>query len=104
MISSTTRRIADEVPVLREPETAGLERLAGGRIKQPQDTEQGCRAFAAADLASAGLLTGAYPRARMEHSAASWTARADLLQRIEAGIAATRSARMAAAASLVSVQ
>jgi hypothetical protein len=30
-------------------------------------------------------MTGALPRARMEHSAATWTARADLLRRVEAG-------------------
>jgi hypothetical protein len=97
MISSRTRRPAAAPPVLREPEAAGLQRLTGGRQKQPQDTEQGCRAFAAADLASAGALTGAYPRARMEHSAASWTIRADLLHRLEAGIAATRRGRMVTA-------
>jgi hypothetical protein len=90
MISSTTRRLVDEAPILREPEMAGMERIAGGRFKQPQDTAVGCRAFAAANLASAAALTGAYPRARMEHSAATWTARADLLHRLETGIAATR--------------
>jgi hypothetical protein len=77
-------------PIMRAPEAAGLERLSTSHRKQPQDTEEGCRAFAAADLASAGALTGAYPRARMEHSAATWTTRADLLHRLETGIAASR--------------
>jgi hypothetical protein len=82
-----------------EAET-GLERLAATRHKQPQDTELGCRAFAAADLLQAGALTGAYPRARMEHSAATWTARADLLHRLEAGIAANRANRMTMSAAV----
>lgn len=97
MISSRTSR-PDAMPLaVREPAPVGLERLAGGRQKQPQDTELGCRAFAAADLASAGILTVGHPRARMEHSAAAWTTRADLLHRLEAGIAATRRGRIAAA-------
>ena len=88
MISSTTRRpaAASSVP----PEPSGLPRLAGGRQKQPQDTELGCRAFAAANLASAGELVQGWPRARMEHSAAAWTTRAELLHRLEAGINAAR--------------
>jgi hypothetical protein len=92
MISSRTRRPPATPTAIREP-GMGLERLSTTRHKQPQDTEHGCRAFAAADLASAHVLTGAYPRARMEHSAATWTARADLLHRLEAGIAATRASR-----------
>ena len=104
MISSRTRSPDAAPPALREPEVAGLLRLSTTRNKQPQDTEQGCRAFAAADLASAGLLTGAYPRARMEHSAASWTTRADLLHRLEAGIAATRRGRMVTAVALAEAE
>ena len=104
MISSTSRRLVDEAPILREPEMAGLQRLAGGRVKQPQDTELGCRAFAAANLASAAALTGDYPRARMEHSAATWTARADLLHRLESGIAATRLTRAATAIEIAEAE
>jgi hypothetical protein len=89
MISSRTRRTGATPPAMLEAET-GLARLATTRHKQPQDTELGCRAFAAADLLRAGALTGAHPRARMEHSAAVWTARADLLRRVEASAAATR--------------
>ena len=59
-----------------------LERLSMERRRQPQDTEQGCRDFAAADLARADDLVAGWPRARMEHSAAAWTARADLLHRV----------------------
>ena len=90
MIRSRTRRPAAAPDAMREPDPTRLERLAIQHHKQPQDTELGCRAFAAADLLQAGLLTGAYPRARMEHSAATWTARADLLHRVEASALATR--------------
>jgi hypothetical protein len=90
MISSRTRRPAPPSNAMREPGPTRLERLATHRHKQPQDTELGCRAFAAADLLQAGTLTGPHPRARMEHSAATWTARADLLHRVEASAAATR--------------
>lgn len=83
MTSSTSRQQA--TTRVRERAPVRLERLSTTRNKQPQDTELGCRGLAADDLARAALLTGAYPRARMEHSAATWTARADLLHRIEAG-------------------
>ena len=90
MIRSRTRRPAAAPNAMREPDPTRLERLATNHHKQPQDTELGCRAFAAADLLEAGALTGAYPRARMEHSAATWSARADLLHRVEASAAAAR--------------
>ena len=81
MTRSRSARAARPLPVpLR------LERLSTSRHRQPQDTEQGCRALAADDLARAAVLTGAFPRARMEHSAATWIARADLLHRVEAGV------------------
>lgn len=82
MISSKTRRrTATSIALLRAMPRR-LERLSmPPRERMPQDTEQGCRALAAADLARADELQG-FPRARMEHSAAAWTARADLLDRI----------------------
>jgi hypothetical protein len=52
--------------------------------KRPEDTPAGCRARASADLCRAGELAGALPKARFEHSAAAWTARAELLERLEA--------------------
>lgn len=82
MITSRTRRPASTA---RGAKPASLQRLMASRHKQPQDTEAGCRGFAADDLVRAGDMTGALPRARMEHSAAVWTARADLLRRVEAG-------------------
>jgi hypothetical protein len=90
MISSRTARPATAPPALCDSGPARLPRLSQARQKQPQDTERGCREFAAADLASAGALRDGWPRARMEHSAAAWTTRADLLQRLETGIAAAR--------------
>ncbi|HWT11976.1 MAG TPA: hypothetical protein VN231_04420 [Allosphingosinicella sp.] len=64
------------------------------RRKRPEDTPEGCRAFAAADLDRAAGLTGEHGRWRFEHSAAAWTTRADLLARIEASFQArSREAR-----------
>jgi hypothetical protein len=53
--------------------------------KQPQDTAIWCRAQAEVDLAAAGASAVANGRLRFEHSAATWTKRADLLERLEAG-------------------
>jgi hypothetical protein len=63
------------------PPTAPPPRLRGGR--RDEDTAAGCRAKAAADLARAGVPGTDPMRWRMEHSAAAWTARADLLERQE---------------------
>ena len=51
--------------------------------KRAEDTGAGCRANAAADLARAGAPGGDYMRVRLEHSAAVWSARATLLERLE---------------------
>ncbi|HEX5182904.1 MAG TPA: hypothetical protein VFW19_07095 [Allosphingosinicella sp.] len=88
MISSRNGQAGAAPAAAREPEAAGVS--GHGRRKQPQDTAQGCRALAAADLASAGALDEGWPRARMENSAAAWTTRADLLHRLETGIEAAR--------------
>ena len=59
------------------PPTAPPPRIRGGR--RDEDTAAGCRTRAAADLDRA-VAMGADPmRWRMEHSAAAWQARADLL-------------------------
>jgi hypothetical protein len=47
------------------------------------DTVAGCRERAEASLASAALTGSANGRRRLESSAASWTSRADLIQRID---------------------
>ena len=51
--------------------------------KRNEDTALGCRANAAADLGRAHAPGGDFMRMRLEHSAAVWTERADLLDRLE---------------------
>lgn len=51
--------------------------------KRAEDTALGCRANAAADLGRAGAPGGDFMRLRLEHSAAVWSERADLLDRLE---------------------
>lgn len=48
-----------------------------------QDTAAGCREHAAGDLARAEQLPGGMSRQRMLDSAAAWTARAELLERLQ---------------------
>lgn len=52
-------------------------------FRLPADTAIGCRDRAAADLLASLAMSAGYERLRMETSATSWTARADLLQREE---------------------
>ena len=51
--------------------------------KRAEDTAAGCRAKAAADLVRAVVPGGDYRRVRLERSAEVWSARADLLDRLE---------------------
>ena len=53
--------------------------------RSPRDTVAGCRDAATLDLAKAAIMDTANGRLRLEHSAASWTARGDLLQRLDEG-------------------
>ena len=57
--------------------------LTRGR-NRPEDTAEGCRALAAADLARAAAASGDQSSWRYRHSAAAWTARAGLLDGVEA--------------------
>jgi len=66
--------------------------------KRTEDTGVGCRANAAADLARAGAPGGDFMRVRLEHSAAVWSERAELLERIERSFARRKAAVAAAAA------
>ena len=69
--SSPRRRVKSVVP------------SAGGRTaKLPENTVQGCRDRATADLLEAVTVVTANQRRRLEHSAQSWTIRADLLDRL----------------------
>jgi hypothetical protein len=60
----------------------------------PRETAEGCRERAAADITASGELITANQKLRLEASAASWTSRASMLQRVEDGTA--RRAREAA--------
>ena len=66
-----------------------LERLPQTR-KQPHDTSAGCRVRAAEDLVRAEGAGTPSARAKMEHSSATWTARADILHRLETSFEARR--------------
>jgi hypothetical protein len=56
----------------------------GPLLKQRRDTADGCRDRATADLLEAVTMATAHGRQMLEKSAASWNARAELLQRMEA--------------------
>ena len=58
------------------------------QAKNTRDTAVGCRDRATADLVQANAASTANGRRVLETSAASWGARAELLQRIETGIEA----------------
>jgi predicted RNA polymerase sigma factor len=51
--------------------------------KRPQDTVAGCRGRAEADLLASLVMAIPNERRRLETSAASWSARADMLQRLD---------------------
>jgi hypothetical protein len=61
---------------------SGLDRLIQ-RGRQAHDTATGCHSLAAADLDRAGRMDTALGRAKLEHSAAAWQARGDMLQRLD---------------------
>lgn len=58
--------------------------------REPSNTPEGCREKARLDLAQAATLSNCNARLKYEHSAASWTARADLLQQIDNNFEARR--------------
>jgi hypothetical protein len=58
----------------------------GPLLKQRRDTVEGCRHRASADLLEAVTMGTAHGRQRLEMSSAAWTARAEMLQRIESSI------------------
>lgn len=76
--------------------TAVPARTPARTLKQPQDTVAGCRDRAEADLLASVVLSTANERRRLETSAASWSARAEMLQRLDDNHAA-RKAKVAAA-------
>jgi hypothetical protein len=66
--------------------------ISARRLRRAEDTVEGCRANAAADLVRAAAAGVQQMRIRMENSAAVWSARADLLGRLEASFQARRKA------------
>ena len=60
--------------------------------RQAHDTAEGCRENARVDSAHAAGMANSNARSKYEHSAASWTARGDMLQRFQD----TQEARLAA--------
>lgn len=65
-----------------------------------RETSELCRERAADNLSESGAIMTANQRIRLEASAASWTVRANMLQRVENGIA--RKAADSAAAKAAS--
>lgn len=65
------------------PRIAGLADSRERFLNGPKDNAAACRERASADLESASQRSTANGRRVLESSAASWTARADLLQRLE---------------------
>lgn len=60
--------------------------------REQRDTAAGCRDRASADLLEAATMATVNARARMESSAANWTLRAELLDRLEASFEARKAA------------
>ena len=79
---------------LDSPLTSTLRSAPKGEGKR--ETSELCRERAAADLLESAAMINANQRLRLETSAASWTQRADMLQRVEDGTA-RRTAEAAAA-------
>jgi hypothetical protein len=52
--------------------------------RRREDTAEGCRELAHDDEERAAAVPNAHMRATLERSAAAWTSRADLLDRLEA--------------------
>jgi hypothetical protein len=51
--------------------------------RKPEDSADGCRAFAAADRERASTAANGQVRATFERSAQAWSARASLLERLK---------------------
>lgn len=92
MKPSSTEAAIGHKPATHETKPLQLPPAAGRRrsLKLPADTAVGCRGRAAADLLASVAMPMGNARLRMEASAASWTARADLLQRDEDDFEAQR--------------
>jgi len=74
--------VPSSTPLLSDPPRDPAPYVKQGS-KQARDTVDGCRANARFDIAQAANMTSGNARLKYEHSAASWTERAELLQRID---------------------
>jgi hypothetical protein len=81
--SGTTGALESKPCIAAMPPRDPARRAPARHNKRAEDTGAGCRANAAADLARAGAPGGDYMRVRLERSAAVWTERAALLERLE---------------------
>jgi hypothetical protein len=52
--------------------------------RRPEDSADGCRAFAASDRERASVTNNSHVRDTFERSAEAWSARASLLERLDA--------------------
>jgi hypothetical protein len=76
-------KIQASAPVAIAPGLAvRLPTVVAGR-RQSHDSIAGCRERAADDLAQAAMISVVNGRSRLEHSAATWIQRADLLEQRE---------------------
>jgi hypothetical protein len=57
--------------------------------RKPEDSADGCRAFAASDRERASTAANGQVRATFERSAEAWSARASLLDRLETSLDAS---------------
>ena len=100
IVPSATSTKASAIPMradtsrAKHSDTSGLYMKKGPQ--QTQDTIVGCRDNARFDSTEAARMGTANARLKYELSAASWTARGDMLQRLETN----REARRSAAGSL----
>ncbi|MBA2770992.1 MAG: hypothetical protein H0U34_03095 [Sphingomonas sp.] len=62
---------------------AAFGRSATPHMRRVEDTSAGCRDRAAASLIAAAAMDTVNGKSRLEASAATWTTRADLLERLE---------------------
>ena len=73
---------SDGDTVRRRSARSVLPSAKGRTRKRPENTVQGCRDRATADLLEAVTVVTANQRRRLERSAESWTVRATLLDRL----------------------
>lgn len=84
-VSCGTAARGHELEIPAGPSPSLTRSHAAGQLgRQERDTAAGCRIRAEEDLRQAGSMDTDQGRRKFEHSAASWTARGDLLQRLEA--------------------